>query len=131
MTLVDQLAGELAQLNAALAGLKPRPKGDPGQILKLAGEVRRESAAAMTAASRARRIPRQMDFSGPQAVTYRGHAAASGAVATAGAAELSAIAVDLMVQAARLAEKQARYDAHKNRLVSRRDAVSAQLRSLA
>lgn len=130
MTLVDQLAGELGRLNSAIAGLPPRPKGDPGDILKLAGQVRRESDAAMTAASRAGRIPRQMDFSGPQAVSYRMHATTSSAAATAGGAELSAIAVDLMVQATRLATKQGEYDARKTGLISRRNSVAAQLRSL-
>lgn len=131
MSLFDQLATELARLNSAIAGLPPRPRGNPGEISRMASQVRLEAEAAAGAARKAAGIPRAMDFTGPAAAGYAAHATRCARMALAGVLQLEAVADQLGQEAKRVAREQSDYDEKKKSLSKRRDGVAAQMRSLA
>ncbi len=129
MSLNPQLAFELAAIDRQIVDLGERPPGSPREIEGLAAKLLDHAQATAETGARSASIPRLMDFSGPAAARYAGHAMQCGSAAVGAAAQLLALSNALGDEAVRLRNKQRQYDADKRHLERRRAAVLSQMRS--
>jgi uncharacterized protein YukE len=68
--LVDDLRAAIGAAEGAIAGLGPRPSGDPGALEALARRVRSEADRAATAGRLERNVVPALDFEGPAAERF-------------------------------------------------------------
>jgi hypothetical protein len=115
---------ELELARVALAALGHKPPGHPRDFENAARVIRTQAKALETAARATGDLPASMDYSGPQAAQFAGHAAGCASVCGHATAELGAIASDLDRQGSEL---------HKHQLSWQRmhDGLTDKIRVLA
>jgi uncharacterized protein YukE len=74
MGIVDDLRAGIAAAEGAIAGLGPRPQGNPGAMLALAHQVRAQADRAAAAGRLESRVMPSLVFEGPGAKRFAGNA---------------------------------------------------------
>jgi hypothetical protein len=127
VSLLDDLNAGLHAAQRALGALGPRPNGDPGALLTLAGVVRQEADDAAGLGRLEASIPGSMVFAGPAASRFRANAddVAKSLVAAQRMLDEAADAIER--KARDLAQAQADYDRRHHGLLGQIEDIAGKM----
>ncbi len=117
MSLFDELSAGLHAAQRALAGLGPRPDGDPAALRALARTVRQEADNAATAGRLEASIPDTIVFEGPAARRLEANVGEVSESLFVAQRILDSAADAILREAREIAEAQAQHDRSRDSLL--------------
>lgn len=128
---MDALSAGLQEAERALAGLGPRPPGDPAALRVVAKQVRREADATAAAGRLEVQIPGTMVFEGPAAQRFADNAQQIAESLFVAQRALDAAALDIERKAQQIATAQAAWDRSRTGLIGQVAAMARKLENAA